>query len=106
LPANQIKGAEVSSLRASLWLRSGNGEARQIEAKHIIAATAYRADMRRLPFPGAGIASELKPFDNLFFVGPAVVENFGPFLRFACGAKFTASRLSNYLTRTSRVTKR
>jgi hypothetical protein len=42
---------------------------------------------------------------RLFFVGPAAVDSFGPLLRFACGAKFTASRLSNYLARTSAPTK-
>jgi hypothetical protein len=62
--------------------------------------TGCRADVPRLPFLGAGIASELKLFDNLFFAGPAAVR------RFACGGKLTAGRLSNYLTRTSRVAKR
>src|SRR6516164_9913425 len=68
----------------------------------------------------AGIKAQLKLFNNvpelsshfessvpgLFFVGPAAVNSFGPVLRFACGAGFTASRLSNYLARTSRLTKR
>jgi hypothetical protein len=119
LAGYQIKGAEASSDRAILWLRSGNGDARRIETEHVIAATGYRADTRRLPFLSAGITSQLKLFNNvpelssnfessvpgLFFVGPAAVDSFGPVLRFACGARFTASRLSNYLACTSRLTK-
>ena len=120
LAGYQIKGAEASSDRVILWLRSGNGDARRIETEHVIAATGYRADIRRLPFLSAGITSQLKLFNNvpelsshfessvpgLHFVGSAAVDSFGPVLRFACGAKFTASRLSNYLARTSRLTKR
>jgi Pyridine nucleotide-disulphide oxidoreductase len=120
LAGYQIKGAEASGDRAILWLRSGNGDARRIETEHVIAATGYRADIRRLPFLSAGITSQLKLFNNvprlsshfessvpgLLFVGSAAVDSFGPVLRFACGAKFTAGRVSNYLARTSRLTKR
>jgi thioredoxin reductase len=120
LAGYQIKGAEASSDRAILWLTSGNGDARRIETEHVIAATGYRANIRRLPFLSAGITSQLKLFGDvpglsshfessvpgLFFVGPAAVHSFGPVLRFACGAKFTASRLSSYLTRTSRLRER
>jgi FAD-dependent urate hydroxylase len=120
LAGYQIKGAEPSGDRAILWLRSANGDEHRIETEHVIAATGYRADIRRLPFLGAGITSQLKLLNNvpklsshfessvpwLFFVGPAAVDSFGPVLRFACGAKFTASRLSNHLARASRLTKR
>jgi hypothetical protein len=120
LAGYQIKGAEASGDRAVLWLRSGNGDAQRVETEHVIAATGYRADIRRLPFLSAGITSQLKLFDTvpglsshfessipgLFFVGPAAVHSFGPVLRFACGAGFTATHLSKYLARTSRLAKR
>jgi hypothetical protein len=120
LAGYQIERAEASGNRAILWLRSRNGDVRRLETEHVIAATGYRADVRRLPFLSAGIKSQLKLIDNvpklssrfessvpgLFFVGAAAVNNFGPVLRFACGAKFAAGRLSNYLARTSRSTKR
>jgi len=120
LAGYQIKGAEASGNRVVLSLSSGNGDARRIEAEHVVAATGYRADIRRLPFLSPGVTSQLKLVDNvpelsshfessvpgLFFVGPAAVNSFGPVLRFACGAKFTASHLSNYLARTSLFTKR
>jgi hypothetical protein len=111
LAGYQIKQADASGDRAILWLRSRNGDERRIETEHVIAATGYRADIGRLPFLSADIKSQLKVFNNvpelsshfessipgLFFVGPAAVDSFGPVLRFAAGAKFTASRLSNYL---------
>jgi thioredoxin reductase len=120
LAGYQIERAETSANRAILWLRSRNGDARRLETGHVIAATGYRADIRRLPFLSAGITSQLKLSHNvpelsahfessvpgLFFVGAAAVNSFGPVLRFACGAKFAAGRLSNYLARTSRLTKR
>jgi hypothetical protein len=120
LAGYQVKGAEAFGGRAVLRLQSANGDERRIETEHVIAATGYRADVRRLAFLGAGIAPQLKLLNNvpklsshfessvpgLFFVGPAAVESFGPVLRFACGAKFTASRVSNHLARVLRSTKR
>ena len=120
LAGYQIKGAEALSGRAVLWLRSGNGDEQRIETGHVIAATGYRADIRRLPFLSAGITSQLRLFGNvpelsshfessvpgLFFVGAVAVDSFGPVVRFACGSKFAAARLSDYLARTSRFTSR
>jgi hypothetical protein len=116
----QVGGAEASGGRAVLRLRSANGDERRIETEHIIAATGYRADVRRLTLLRTGIISQLKLLNcvpklsshfessvpGLFFVGPAAVESFGPVLRFACGAKFTASRVSNHLTKVLRATRR
>jgi hypothetical protein len=34
---------------------------------------------------------------GLYFVGPASACSFGPMLRFVCGARFTARRLSRHL---------
>jgi hypothetical protein len=36
---------------------------------------------------------------GLFFVGTTAANSFGPLLRFACGAEFTAPRLTRYLAR-------
>jgi len=116
LAGYQIKAAESSGGRAILRLKSGNGDEHRIETEHVIAATGYRPDIRRMPFLGAGITSHLRLSNNvpalsshfessvpgLFFVGASAVESFGPVLRFACGAKFAANRLSNHLTRALR----
>src|SRR5262249_11919799 len=89
LAGYQITGAEALGGRAILTLRSANGDARRIETEHVIAATGYRADIRRLPFVSAGFTSQLKFAGNvpelsshfessvpgLFFVGPAAVDS-------------------------------
>jgi thioredoxin reductase len=120
LAGYQVKGAQASGDRAILWLKSGNGDEHRIETEHVIAATGYRPNIRRMPFLGAGITSQLRLSNNvpalwshfessvpgLFFVGASAVESFGPVLRFACGAKFAANRLSNHLTRASRFSQR
>ena len=117
LAGHQIMGVEASGGQAILRLKSVNGDEHRIETEHVIAATGYRADVRRLAFLGAGIISRLNlsnrvlqlsshfesPVPGLFFAGPAGVDSFGPVLRFACGAKFTASRLSNHLARVSQT---
>jgi thioredoxin reductase len=120
LAGYQVKRAEASGGRAVLWLQSANGDERRTETEHVIAATGYRADVRRLALLGTGITSQLKLLNNvpklsshfessvpgLFFVGAAAAESFGPVLRFACGAKFAASRVSNHLAQVLRSTKR
>jgi len=120
LAGYQVKSAEAAGGRAILRLKSVNGDEHRIETEHVIAATGYRADIRRLAFLGADIASQLKLSNDspklsahfessvpgLFFVGASAVDSFGPVLRFACGAKFAAPRLSNHLARALRSTKR
>jgi lysine/ornithine N-monooxygenase len=116
----QIKLAAPVGDRVVLSLKSRGGDELRVETEHVIAATGYRPDIRRLPFLGAAIASKLKLANNvpelsssfessvpgLFFVGPAAVENFGPLLRFACGAQFTAGRLSRHLAHASLSSRR
>jgi lysine/ornithine N-monooxygenase len=120
LAGYDIRKAEAAGDRAVLWLKSANGDEHRIETGHVIAATGYRADIGRLPFLGPSIKSQLKLLNDvpklsshfessipgLFFVGPAAIDSFGPLLRFACGAKFTASRLSDHLARAARFTSR
>lgn len=115
LTGHHLKAAEAADGRAVLWLGSGDGDVRRIETEHVIAATGYRVNPRRLPFLSADIRSKLKLFNDapalsshfessvpgLFFVGVAAAGSFGPYLRFACGARFAARHLSNHLARTA-----
>lgn len=120
LAGYEITEAKTAGGRAVLTLTSTEGQTRQVETEHIIAATGYRVDVRRLPFLSAAISSQLKLLDNgpklsssfessvpgLYFVGPVAVGSFGPVLRFACGAEFTAGHLSKHLAGISRVPRR
>ena len=101
--------AEILDNRISLQLRADDGAERQICAEHIIAATGYRVDLRRLTFlspvlrdnirtvEGAPILSSTfeSSLRGLYFVGLAAANSFGPVMRFACGAGYTARRLTH-----------
>jgi lysine/ornithine N-monooxygenase len=103
-----------------LSLRSEHGGQHRVETEHVIAATGYRPDIRRLPILPASITSGLKLLNDvpelsshfessipgLFFVGPTAIESFGPLLRFACGARFASVRVSKHLARASSSARR
>jgi thioredoxin reductase len=106
----RLKEAAVSNRRVRLRFE-GPGGPIDHESDHVIAATGYRVDLRRLTFLSeeifASIASvEYTPvlsssFESsvrgLYFVGMASMYEFGPLMRFACGAGWTARRVASRL---------
>ncbi len=90
--------------------RKGDGEFTLV-VDHVIAATGYRVDLRRLRFLDEKLRQDLRTVDNtpvlktnfeasvpgLYMVGLASANSFGPLTRFAYGAGFTARRLSRSL---------
>lgn len=86
---------------------------RSLTPEHVIAATGYAVDIARLGFLGekmrAGIATVggapalsgqfESSIPGLFFIGPTAANSFGPVMRFAFGAGFTARRLARHLQR-------
>jgi len=115
-----LLGAKIarSAMRdglASVDFRMDDGSERTVEADHVIAATGYKVDMRRLRYLSPTIMEKLKLADaspvlssnfetsvpGLFVVGTAAANSFGPLLRFAYGASFTSARLSRFLCRTA-----
>jgi hypothetical protein len=101
--------AEILDSRICLHLRADDGMERKIRAEHIIVATGYKVDLRRLTFlspvlrdnistvGGAPILSSTfeSSLRGLYFVGLAATNSFGPVMRFACGAGYTARRLTH-----------
>lgn len=97
--------------RIRLALAGADGRPGEIEADHLIAATGYRADIRRLGFLSEDLRTRLRTvatspvlsrnFESsvpgLYFVGLAGANSFGPVSRFAFGANFTARRLARHL---------
>ena len=95
---------------------AGEGAGRTLEVDHVIAATGYRPDVRRLSFISPALLAALRTvrhtpilssrFESsvpgLYFVGLSAANAFGPMLRFACGAGFSARRLSAHLARAAR----
>lgn len=86
-------------------------------ADHIIAATGYKVDLGRISFLNQAVLKEIRSVERtpvlsadfesavpgLYFVGTAAANTFGPLLRFAFGAGYTARRLSKHLAQSRRV---
>jgi cation diffusion facilitator CzcD-associated flavoprotein CzcO len=96
---------------AQLRIANDNGHEQVLEADHLIAATGYRVDLRRLSFLAPATLGRIRMADHtpvlstrfetslpgLYFVGPAAANCFGPLMRFACGNRFVARRLAPYI---------
>jgi thioredoxin reductase len=112
------KNAELQNRRVHLQINgngaaNGNGSPCELLTDHVIAATGYRVDLRRLIFLSEKIRSSLRSIENapllsqifessvpgLYFVGLTSAPCFGPSMRFICGAAYTARRLSEHLSR-------
>jgi hypothetical protein len=101
-------GASLASHKIHLEMSTSEGTNQQIETDHIIAATGYRVDLNRLTFLSADIRSSIEQVNStpvlstafessipqLYFSGITAANSFGPVMRFAFGAQFTARRLT------------
>jgi thioredoxin reductase len=105
--------AEVQGGRVHLHVCAADGAQHEIQADHVICATGYRVEVNRLKFLNAELRSKLKTLEGspvlspnfessvpgLFFVGVAAANSFGPLMRFAYGAGYTARRLTRALAK-------
>ena len=96
----------------SVDFRIGNDRS-TLAVDHVIAATGYQTDLRRLPFLDPALIGRIAQTRNtpvldtnfqtsvpgLFLVGPGAAYAFGPMLRFACGAGYAARRITRHLRR-------
>ena len=108
-------GAEVRDGKVHLALRATDGTRKEIIADHIIAGTGYRVSLDSLQFLSEDIRSAVRQANGspvlsidfesavpgLYFTGLASANSFGPVMRFAFGAKFTAQRLAKVLKKTA-----
>ena len=111
-----VERADVRGNRVHLELRTSDNSKREVDTEHVIAATGYKVDVRKLSFLSPEIQSQLKTVENtpvlsaglessvpgLYFVGTTAANSFGPVMRFAFGAGFTARRLTRLLTARTR----
>ena len=105
------QAAEIVGDRIKLDLAGAYGAQRVETADHVIAATGYRVDVRKIGFldpalrEGIATTSGLpilnRNFETsvpgLYIVGPAAASSFGPMFRFVLGARYTARRLARHL---------
>jgi hypothetical protein len=86
----------------------------ELPADHVIAATGYKADIRRLPFleplrgeiacaDGVPILDQgfQSTAKGLHFVGFMSAATFGPSMRFIYGTRFAARRVAGAMSRVS-----
>ena len=105
-----IETAVIDQDRVRLMLTGRSGRKSHV-ADHVIAATGYEVDLRRLTFLSGEIRSGIEVIHNtpalspyfetsvpdLYVVGFASKYCFGPVMQFACGAHWTATRISRRL---------
>ncbi|MQA10556.1 MAG: SidA/IucD/PvdA family monooxygenase [Pseudonocardiaceae bacterium] len=90
----------------------GSRDRRELTVDHVIAATGYRPNLRRLAFLDDGLRAQLhevagtpavgrdyeSSVPGLYFTGPAVAPTFGPVMRFVYGAAHAAGAVTRGLT--------
>jgi thioredoxin reductase len=108
-----ITDAGLKDDRVRLVFAQPNNQHSQIDVDHVIAATGYKVAISKLKFLDDTLRTRIdkvadspilnRQFESsvkgLYFVGAAAANSFGPLLRFAYGAKFTARRLAKHLAR-------
>lgn len=106
-----IQRAGLQNYKVRLELRAVDGQASEVLADHVIAATGYRPEVARLPFldetlraqieavQGAPVVSAVfeSSVPGLYFAGLSAANSFGPVMRFAFGAGFAARTLARAL---------
>jgi cation diffusion facilitator CzcD-associated flavoprotein CzcO len=114
----KVERATIQDGRVHLHLSGSGGEKSTMVVDRVIAATGYKYDLRSLAFLDAGLIPSIEcvgtlprlssnfesTVPNLYFVGITAANTFGPLLRFAFGAGFTAPRIARRLSRTASST--
>jgi thioredoxin reductase len=109
----EVREASIDGKRVVLSLRHADGTRQKVACDHVVAATGYRPNLRKLPFLTAELrkavaAVENTPIlsdvfessvDGLYAIGPLAANSFGPLMRFMVGAEFAAPRVANHLHR-------
>ncbi len=110
-----IQSASLVDGRVRLILTEANGASSEHITDHVVAATGYKVDIRRLEFLDPQLRDAINTVQNspilgthfqssvpgLYFVGVASANSFGPMMRFAYGADYTANRIVRHLARTA-----
>lgn len=111
-----ILAAKPQNGKVCLTLRGQDGVETSRLTDHVIAATGYCVDVHRLGFLSENLRLRLRTVDGspvlsrrfessvhgLYFVGVASAASFGPVMRFAFGADYTARSLSRHLVDSAR----
>jgi len=111
LPGIVAQTAETRNGKVHLKLRGTDGSTRELVTEHLICATGYKVDLRRINFLSPETRSKIRTVEDtpvlsssmessvpgLYFTGPASANSFGPIMRFAFGASFSSPFLAKAL---------
>lgn len=101
----QMQKAEVADHHVELHL----SDAQVLKVDHILLATGYEINIKRLPMLHSTLLATLQSDDHhgpmlsswfessvpgLYFIGGTALWSFGPLFRFVCGSKAAAKRVS------------
>jgi hypothetical protein len=110
--SSAIVGASETARKVTLEILTASVRTK-LEADHVIAGTGFRVDVARLRFLDPAITAALELTESapklssnfessvpgLHFVGTMAAYEFGPMLRFVCGADYTARRVAKHIAR-------
>ena len=108
-----LDAARMMGSRVMLRLTDRRGQAKTVECDHVVAATGYKPDFTRVPFMTPALLSEIATtgcapkltgkfqtsVKDLYVVGPAAANSFGPLMRFMTGAEYVAPHVAKHLAR-------
>jgi thioredoxin reductase len=115
LTGYSVKWAREQDGGVRLGVADPDGVYQELAADHLIAATGFRPDLRRLQFINDQLRAQLRlvgatpavggdyqsAVPGLYFVGPAVAPTFGPVMRFVFGSEHAATVVGRQLAGTA-----
>ena len=115
-PSTVIRRAELAGDGVVLTLAGPDGVERAQQTDIVVTGTGYRVDLERLSFLPAELQAGIRTVQNtpvlsrnfesslsgLYFTGVSAANSFGPVMRFAFGADYTARKLAGHLAARSR----
>jgi thioredoxin reductase len=110
LLGHTVSAARMNGSRVYLRVAGDDGVERDVPTEHVVAATGYKVDLRRLSFMDEKLRTAPQAVDQtpvlspdfqssvpgLYFIGMAAANAFGPVMRFLLGARYTARRLTRH----------
>jgi len=111
MPGVEVESATVQNDRVALKILKDDGTHCNIVGDHVVVATGYTVDLRRIPILSHELRGHIAHYrhspllsnnfessiSGLYFVGPAAAHAFGPLMRFMVGAEWVAPRLTRHL---------
>jgi len=112
----ELREVTEAGSRVRVRYTDAAGATRELLTDHVMAGTGFQPFLKSLKFLDEKLANQIRTvrsvtdldsnFESsvpgLHMTGLASAYNFGPMCRFACGAKFTAKRLSQHLGRVAK----